>query len=132
MPFSKNSRQRLSTCKPDLQDLFKKVDMLGFECTIVEGHRGQAQQNRYYETDKSKVQWPNGNHNSTPSRAVDVAPYINRTVSWNKYHCIYFAGVVFGVAAILGIKIRWGGNWDVDAEVVTDQDFQDLVHFELL
>lgn len=132
MPFSKNSRQRLSTCRPDLQDLFKKVDMLGFECTIVEGHRGQVQQNLYYETNKSKVQWPNGNHNSTPSRAVDVAPYINRAVSWNKYHCIYFAGVVFGVAAILSIKIRWGGNWDADAEVVTDQDFQDLAHFELL
>lgn len=132
MPYSKNSRQGLSTCHLDLQDLFRRVDALGFECTIVEGHRGQAKQNWYYKIGKSKVQWPDGNHNSTPSKAVDVAPYINGAVSWNKYHCIYFAGVVFGIAAILGIKIRWGGNWDMDAEVVTDQDFQDLVHFELL
>jgi peptidoglycan L-alanyl-D-glutamate endopeptidase CwlK len=31
----------------------------------------------------------------------------------------------------LGVKLRWGGNWDRDGEPVTDQDFQDLVHFEL-
>lgn len=32
----------------------------------------------------------------------------------------------------LGIDIRWGGNWDMDGEPVTDQNFQDLVHFELV
>jgi hypothetical protein len=32
----------------------------------------------------------------------------------------------------VGVMIRWGGNWDMDGEPITDQDFQDLVHFELI
>jgi len=130
MPYSRKSRQELLTCSLRLIQLFNKVDALGFECTVVEGHRNQAKQNWYYELDKSKVQWPDGKHNTIPSEAVDVAPYLNGDVSWDKSHCIYFAGVVNGIAATLGVKIRWGGNWDMDAEVITDQDFQDLVHFE--
>ncbi len=30
------------------------------------------------------------------------------------------------------INIRWGGNWDQDGEPVTDQDFQDLMHYEIV
>jgi len=131
MPYSKVSQTELSTCHPKLQEIFTVVDELGFECTIVEGHRGKEAQDFYFQSGKSKVQWPDGEHNATPSNAVDAAPYINGKASWNKYHCIYFAGAVLAIAAMLSIKIRWGGNWDIDAEVVTDQDFQDLVHFEI-
>ena len=41
-----------------------------------------------------------------------------------------FAGYVQGVAEQLGIKIRWGGDWDSDFDF-KDQTFNDLVHFEL-
>jgi len=132
MPFSEKSRQRLSTCDQELQELFLGIDALGFECTIIEGHRGQKDQDRYYAKGRSKVKWPDGKHNQIPSKAVDVAPYVHGALSWNKNHCIYFAGVVMGVAKIIETKIRWGGNWDRDDEVITDQEFQDLVHFELV
>jgi len=34
------------------------------------------------------------------------------------------------VGKMLEVDLRWGGNWDMDGEPITDQDFQDLVHFE--
>jgi peptidoglycan L-alanyl-D-glutamate endopeptidase CwlK len=41
------------------------------------------------------------------------------------------AGVVTGVAHELGIKIRWGGDWDQDGEW-KDERFVDMPHYELL
>ena len=45
-------------------------------------------------------------------------------------HCCVLAGIILTCAVKRGIKIRWGGNWDMDSEPITDQDFQDLVHYE--
>jgi peptidoglycan L-alanyl-D-glutamate endopeptidase CwlK len=35
-----------------------------------------------------------------------------------------------GVASQMGLKIRWGGDWDMDTQT-KDNKFDDLVHFEL-
>lgn len=43
----------------------------------------------------------------------------------------HFQGFVAGVAAMLGINLRQGCNWDMDGEV-GDQTFIDLPHNELL
>ena len=67
-------------------------------------------------------------HNSDPSRAVDVAPY---PIDWNDTERFgRFAGFVLGMAAAMGIPLRWGGDWDRDNDT-HDQKFNDLVHFEL-
>ena len=61
--------------------------------------------------------------------AVDVCPY---PIDWNNKERFYhFAGYVKGIADSMGIKIRWGGDWDGDT-VFDDQSFHDLPHFELL
>lgn len=125
--FSRTSLSRLETCHPDLQRVFGVV-VRHFDCTILEGHRNRARQNRLFETGKSKVQFPESRHNSDPSEAVDAAPC---PIEWNdreRFHL--FAGFVLGVALILGVNLRWGGDWDRDTEV-KDNDFDDLVHFEL-
>jgi hypothetical protein len=41
------------------------------------------------------------------------------------------AGRVMQEADNQKVPVRWGGNWDRDNEVVTDQKFDDLVHFEI-
>ena len=127
--FSNRSLQKLNTCTSSLQDLFNEV-IKGFDCTIVEGHRPKEKQNEYFDKGKSRIRYPNGKHNRYPSQAVDVAPYLNGSVSWDMRHCLYFAGVVMGTARMMGIKIRGGSDWDMDNEAITDQDFQDLVHYE--
>ena len=63
------------------------------------------------------------------SRAVDAAPW---PIDWQDTKGFYhFAGFVRGIAAQLGIKIRWGGDWSNNMNL-NDQTFFDLVHFELL
>ena len=131
MPFSRRSRNNLETCHPDLQQVFNEVDRLGYECTVIEGHRPKEWQDKYFWEGKSRVRWPDSKHNALPSDAADVGPYVKGKLSLDVRHCIFFAGVVLAVAAVMGIAIRWGGNWDMDDEVMTDQDFQDLVHYEI-
>ena len=135
--FGKRSRKALVTCHHLLQYVFKTALATGLiDIAIIEGRRDKARQNRLYAIGKSKLQWPKSKHNvlvsHAPSMAVDAAPYVNGKVSWNKDHCIFLAGVVLATAKRLKVPVRWGGNWDMDGEPVTDQDFQDLVHYELV
>ena len=125
--FGKRSKAKLETCHPDLQRLFNEV-IKHFDCSILQGERGEEEQNEYYRTGKSKLKFPQSKHNSSPSLAVDVAPY---PIDWNdKHRFYYFAGFVKGIAASMGITLRWGGDWDGDNDL-NDQTFFDLPHFEL-
>lgn len=126
--FSEISDARLNTCHPDLIQLFNLV-VTDFDCSVLCGHRGQEGQERYFAADISKVNWPDGKHNSKPSMAVDVAPW---PINWNDMERFYFlAGYVKARAEALGIKIRWGGDWDGDT-MVNNQTFNDLVHYEMI
>lgn len=134
--YGKRSLEKLNTCHKDLIDVFKlALDMGLIDISIIEGVRSKEDQNEYYNIGKSKVRWPNGKHNVSKdgqkSMAVDAAPFVNGKASLKKEHCIYLAGIVMACAKVLEVNIRWGGNWDCDAEPITDQDFQDLVHFEI-
>lgn len=125
--FSATSKLKLNTCSPLLRTLFNTV-IETYDCQILEGHRGQAAQDKAFAEGKSKLKWPQGKHNSLPSKAVDVAPY---PVDWKDSKRFYhFAGYVQGVAKELGIKVRWGGDWDSDLDF-SDNTFDDLVHFEV-
>jgi peptidoglycan L-alanyl-D-glutamate endopeptidase CwlK len=126
--FSDASLQKLATCHQDLQDLFKTV-ILHYDCTILEGHRSEADQDQLFEQGLSKVEWPDSKHNKIPSHAVDVAPY---PIDWDDTKRFYhFVGFVKGVAASMNIKLRCGADWDGDNDL-KDQSFNDLVHFELI
>jgi peptidoglycan L-alanyl-D-glutamate endopeptidase CwlK len=126
--FSARSLERLRTCDPRLQRLFERV-VAEYDCTILEGHRGREAQERAFQEGRSKIRWPDGLHNALPSFAVDVAPH---PVDWNDLKRFYhFGGFVQGVAAAMGLPLRWGGDWDGDNDL-GDQRFNDLVHFELV
>jgi len=126
--FSAQSEERLATCDERLQRVMREV-VKHFDCTVLEGHRGQAAQDEAFRTGRSKKQWPNGEHNKQPSMAVDVAPY---PINWkDEKRFYYFAGYVMAVALSMDITLRWGGDWDRDTDV-RDQTFFDLVHFEIV
>tara|TARA_R100000655_G_scaffold13520_2_gene30538 strand:+ start:18224 stop:18622 length:399 start_codon:yes stop_codon:yes gene_type:complete len=125
--FGRRSKERLATCEKDLQMVFNEV-IKYVDCSILEGHRSKDRQNALYEDGKTKVRYPNGRHNASPSRAVDVTPY---PVDWaDRERQTLFAGFVLGVANQMGIELRWGGDWDQDFEV-QDNKFDDFPHFEL-
>ena len=126
--FSDTSLRRLSTCHPDLQEVFNEV-VKEFDCTILCGYRNKEEQEAAFDQGRSKVSWPDSKHNTQPSRAIDVAPY---PVDWEDLERFYyFAGYVKGIAKGMGIKIRFGGDWDNDMRI-KDNNFNDLVHFELI
>ena len=125
--FGKKSKERLATCDPKLQEIFNEV-IKYVDCSVLEGSRDEERQNKLYDEGKTKVRYPNGRHNAYPSLAVDVTPY---PVDWgDRERQTLFAGFVLGIARGLGIKIRWGGDWDMDF-VVQDNKFDDFPHFEL-
>ena len=126
--FNSTSKERLKTCDKRLQKVFNEIIKF-YDCSILQGHRGKDEQNKYYNEGKSKVKFPDGRHNAFPSRAVDVTPYpINFD---DRERQTYFAGFVLGVAGSMGIKLRWGGDWDRDGQVA-DNRFDDMPHFELI
>lgn len=130
--FSQSSLDKLNTADHHLVILFNEI-IKHRDCSIIWGHRGQADQDAAFARGASKKKWPDGEHNKTPSRAVDVAPYINGKISDDQRECYAFGGFVMGMASAMhmGDRIRWGGDWDRDG-MVTDQQFNDLWHFEMI
>ena len=117
--FGKTSAARLATCHPDLQRLFNEV-IKEIDCTILCGHRTEAEQFKAFKEGNSKLLWPNSKHNSNPSMAVDVGPW---PLDWNDVKAFEkLAEVVKRKANELNIQIRWGGDW---------KRFVDRPHWEL-
>ncbi len=126
--FSGRSRMKLQTCHEDLQQVFDAVVQY-FDCTILEGRRGEERQNFLFDSGQSKVRWPDGKHNASPSMAVDVAPY---PIDWeDRERFVLFAGFVLGVARAQGIRLRWGGDWDMNWDS-SETSFFDAPHYELI
>lgn len=133
--FSQQSISNLSTCHTDLQILFSEV-IKTFDCKVLEGFRNEANQEKAFSAGNSKLHWPNGKHNRTPSIAVDVSPY---PVDWNNLSRFYwFAGFVLGTACQLKAfgkishDIRYGGDWNRNYDITDEKGLRDLVHFELV
>ena len=128
--LSKKSLRNYQMLPLGLQKVVSKsLDIGLIDFSVVCTFRGEVEQNNLYP-EKTRVKWPNSKHNKWPPEAMDLVPYINRKSSYNPLHCCVLAGIVLTVSKIEGVKLRWGGNWDMDYEPITDQDFQDLVHFE--
>ena len=126
--FGKSSKKRLETCDQKLQDVMNEV-IKYVDCSILEGHRGKELQNQYYKEGKSNAKYPKGKHNNIPSTAVDVMPF---PVDWEDLERItLFAGFVLGIAQGMGIKMRWGNDWDMDFQT-KDTGLKDYPHFELV
>ena len=144
--FSTISIQRLETVHPELSMLFQAV-VKHRDCHILCGVRSKAEQDRLYNLGRTKMMWPNSRHNvrdpNDLAMAVDVAPFfVNRDpqIIWPRAGSreyiqdvgLYynFAGYVQAIADSIGIRVRWGGDWDGDLNY-SDQTFNDLVHWEI-
>lgn len=130
--FSRGSLAELSSCDPKLVHLMNEVIKL-FDFKVIQGHRGQEEQHAAFLAGNSQLDWPHGNHNAVPSRAVDIMPW---PVDWsdkanNIQRSCFLAGFVLCKAIELGISVRWGGDWNSDHDT-RDEKFRDYGHFELV
>lgn len=147
--FSDRGEAALATCDADLQAIarlaLKWTD--GYvDWDIVQGARTIEQQQAYFDTQKSKVNpkayatrealYKAAKHITGPgmpySRAFD---YVLQTKQpgggYDKPALCLVAGYILAAAAHLGIKVRWGADWDQDGSILEAGTFQDLPHFEL-
>lgn len=125
--FSKRSLDALSTCDPRLQMVCHLV-IQHFDFTVLEGYRNEEDQNKAFEAGLSQLKYPHSKHNSIPARAVCIAPY---PIDWKKkLEFVYLAGYMMMAARLLGVKLRWGGDWNRNMQI-SDERFLDLGHFEL-
>lgn len=135
--FSRTSLARLATCDIRLQNVLNVV-IERVDFVVIEGHRGEAAQNKALAEGKSKLGWPRGKHNSLPSRAVDIAPYFkDEGIVWNDLVAFgRLMGYVQAVADSQGVKLRFGLDWDGDWRTAGKNDpgenFLDAPHVELV
>lgn len=111
---------------------------------LVQGARTIEQQRAYFQAGKSKIDpdapqyrdraalYRDAKHVVGPgaglARAVDII--IQGPNPYDVPHLCHVAGVVMTAARVRGIKIRWGGNFNRDAQIL-EQAFDDLPHFEV-
>ncbi|WP_420634275.1 M15 family peptidase [Candidatus Palauibacter sp.] len=129
--FAERSKSHLEEADQRLRDIANEV-IKHYDFAVIAGHRGEEAQNQAVHEGRSQKRWPQGSHNSVPSRAIDVAPL---PIDWDSEHAAkkfsFLAGFFFGVAATKGVGLRWGGDWDGDRQM-NDQKLHDLTHIELL
>ena len=121
--FGKRSRERLKGVKPKLVNVLNELIKI-MDVTIIEGLRTEARQEELVAQGKSKTKYSK----HLEGKAVDLAPY---PIDWEdreRFH--YMGGMVRGIGKQLGVRIRWGGDWDSDGEI-KDNGFDDLVHIEI-
>lgn len=135
--LGQQSRARLKGVHPDLVKVVElAIKKTAIDFLVLEGVRTPARQKELYAQGRTKpgqvVTWTlTSNHFAKADgfgHAVDLAPY---PVDWNdlkKFDAISKA--MFAAAAELGIKIRWGADWDQDGKS-RERGESDSPHFEL-
>ena len=127
--FGQDSQKKLRMVHPSLRQLFERV-VVEFDMKVIEGERSKERQKQLVEEGASKTL--NSKHIIQAdgwAHAVDVAPY---PIDWNNVAPYYYmAGRIIELARTQGVKVRWGGDWDMDGDL-TEEKFLDLVHFELV
>ena len=121
--FGKKSKRVLSELNEDLQELLNEV-IKYVDISLIEGKRSLDRQKELKKTGATKTL----ESKHLKGEAIDLAPY---PIDWeNRERFIYVAGIVKGIAFNLGIPIVWGGDWNNNFDL-SDNNFDDLVHFEL-
>ena len=128
--FGKRSKKRLEGVDVRLVNLLNTI-VEYFDISIIEGLRSQERQNELVKNGASKTKFSK----HIEGKAVDIAPYPIDWESRDDFH--YLGGFVLGVANQMGLKIRWGGDWDASSlykgkRTTKNNSFDDLVHIELL
>jgi len=130
--WSDTSKARLETCHSMLQTVANQALSLGvIDLIVLEGHRSVERQKQLFREGYSKIDGVSkkGKHNYEPSLAIDISPY---PVDWNdRDRWVWFGGFFISVGAALGIRLRWGGDWDGDLNL-KEHKFWDAPHFELV
>lgn len=123
--FDPASAKRLAQAHPSIQKIMNAArEKVAF--TIMDSQRGRDAQEYAFKKGHSKAHFGQSAHNWSPAIAVDIAP---SPLNWkNTKSFITLSKVIMPIAAEMGIKLRWGGDWNGDGSTSDGWDFP---HYEL-
>ena len=121
--FGKKSKERLKGVDSNLVKVLNELIKI-MDVTIIEGVRSKERQEQLLAQGKTKTKYSK----HITGKAVDLAPYPINWEDREMFH--YMGGMLRGIGQSMGLKIRWGGDWDRDTEL-KDNKFQDYPHYEL-
>lgn len=113
------SLSNLKGVHPDLVKVVKRaIELTECDFTITEGLRTKERQAQLLKEKKTTT----SNSRHLTGHAVDLAAWVDGTVSWNWDHYYKIAEAVKQAAKELNISIEWGGEW---------KSFPDAPHWQL-
>ena len=113
------SLSNLKGVHPDLVKVVKRaIELTECDFTITEGLRTKERQAQLLKEKKTTTK----NSRHLTGHAVDLAAWVDGTVSWNWDHYYKIAEAVKQAAKELNISIEWGGEW---------KSFPDAPHWQL-
>lgn len=121
--FGKRSKEKLKGVDPRLVKVLNELIKI-MDVTIIEGVRSKERQEQLLAQGKTKTKYSK----HITGKAVDLAPYPINWKDREMFH--YMGGMLRGIGQSMGLKIRWGGDWDSDGDI-NDNKFDDLVHVEI-
>ncbi len=128
--FGSQSKANLATADTRLYKVAHIVLKIK-DHSILKGHRPQVEQDAAFASGNSKLEWPDGKHNTLPSLGIDVQTYPRPEKEQDlREEQFYLLGLYVGVGKMLGYTFRTGADWDSDGEV-SDNGFDDLFHVEV-
>lgn len=142
--LSNRSLSRLDGVHPNLVKVVKRaIEISDVDFTVTEGVRTLETQRSYVKQGKSQIM----KSKHLEGLAVDLAAYVNNTVSWDFDHYFRIANAMRKAAIELNIRVKWGGAWRflndytdsksayneyiAERKRLGKKPFLDGVHFEL-
>jgi peptidoglycan L-alanyl-D-glutamate endopeptidase CwlK len=130
--WGKDSYKVYQELDPRLQRVVTRVRDEVADISLICGFRDQHEQNSLFDAGMSKLRWPDGKHNTFPSKAVDLQPYPRPNTERRLEAALsYIAGAALQIGKEEGITLRWGGDWDSDGSLA-DQKWFDMFHLEIV
>lgn len=136
--FSKRSLENLKGVHPYLVGVVVNALKCNttVDFTVIEGLRTRERQQELFKKGTTKtLNSKHCNQQTGFGHAVDLLPYLSGVSSeeiWNKKEAFKaVSDAMFKSAKDLGIKIRWGGDWNQNGRS-DDETFYDGPHFELI
>ncbi len=117
--LSNKSQSILFGIHPDLRKVVERaIEITPVDFTVIEGLRTKERQRELVQKGASRTM----NSRHLTGHAVDLAAWVNGTISWEWPHYREISSAMKQAAQELNIPIEWGGDW------VT---FKDGPHFQL-
>jgi len=122
--FGRKSRKNMKGLDAHIVNVLNQ-SIKHFDFSVIEGVRTLETQKEYVAKGASKTL----KSKHLEGKAVDIAPYPIDYDDIERF--VYLGGFILGVSSQLGVKLRWGLDWDMDT-FTKDTNFRDLGHFEIV